>query len=82
MREWHTALNILNTFSKTMDVIFPECRTKIIGASSDGERKMTGGSQGVETRIQLVAASEFMRVWCSAHQLDLCMQAFYFPFPD
>ncbi|CAK9211415.1 unnamed protein product [Sphagnum troendelagicum] len=32
---------IFNTFAKAMDVLFPDWRETIIGASSDGEKKMT-----------------------------------------
>ena len=82
MHDGHKALNIFNTFSKAMDAIFLDWRKTIIGASSDGKRKMTGRNQGVVTRIQRVACDGFMRVWCGAHQLDLCMQAFYLAIPD
>ena len=54
----------------------------IIGASSDGKKKMTGRRQGMITRIQRIAKPGFMRVWCGAHQLDLCMQLFYLATPD
>jgi hypothetical protein len=43
---------------------------------------MTGHNQGVITRILRVAKPGFMRVWCAAHQLDLCMQSFYLAIPD
>lgn len=90
VHERHTGESILNTFEKAMDAIFakamdaivPDWQKTIVGASSDGEKKMTGCHQGVITRIQRVARSGFMRVWCGAHQLDLCMQSFYLAIPD
>eukprot|EP00171_Calliarthron_tuberculosum_P001131 IDg1131t1 len=78
----HTGQSIFNTFSKAMDALFSDWRKTIVGASSDGEKKMTGRHQGVITRIQRVARAGFMRIWCGAHQLDLCMQSFYLAIPD
>jgi hypothetical protein len=75
-----TGETIFNTFAKAMDALFPDWRETTTGASSDGEKK-TGRHQGVITRIHRVAKPGFMRVWCGAHQLDLCMQSFYLPFP-
>ena len=43
---------------------------------------MTGKHQGVITEIQRIAKPGFMRVWCGAHQLDLCMQSFYLAIPE
>ncbi|KAH9576038.1 hypothetical protein CY35_01G142300 [Sphagnum magellanicum] len=80
--ERHTGEIIFNTFAKAMDALFLDWRETIIGASSDGEKKMTGRHQGVITRIHRVAKPGFMRVWCRAHQLDLCMQSFYLAIPD
>jgi hypothetical protein len=82
VHERHTCEIIFNTFAKAMDALFPDWRETIIGASSDGEKKMTGRHQGVITRIHHVAKPGFMRVWCGAHQLDLCMQSFYLAIPD
>jgi hypothetical protein len=65
-----------------MDTLFPDWRETITGASSDGEKKMTGRHQGVITRIHRVANPGFMRVWCGAHQLDLYMQSFYLAIPE
>lgn len=78
----HTGEIIFNTFARAMDALYSDWRETIIGASSDGEKKMTGRHQGVITRIQRVSKPGFMRVWCGAHQLDLCMQSFYLAIPD
>ena len=78
----HTGEIIFNTFAKAMDALYPDWPEKIIGGSSDGEKKMTGRHQGVITRLQRVSKPGFMRVWCGAHQLDLSMQSFYFAIPD
>jgi hypothetical protein len=43
---------------------------------------MAGRHQGVITRIHRVAKPGFMRVWCGAHQLDVCMLSFYLAIPD
>ena len=54
----------------------------IIEASSDVEKKMMGKHQGLITLIQRIAKPGLMRVWCGAHQLDLCMQPLYLVIPD
>jgi hypothetical protein len=82
VHERHTGDTIFNTFAKAMDALFPDWRETITGASWDGKKKMTGRHQGVITRIYRVAKPGFMRVWCGAHQLDLCMQSFYLAIPD
>ena len=82
VHERHTGAIIFDTFAKAMDALYLDWRKKIIGASTDGEKKMTGRHQGVVTRIQRVAHPGFMRIWCGAHQLDLCMQSFYLAIPE
>jgi hypothetical protein len=82
VHERHTGETIFNTFAKAMDALFLDWRETITGVSSDGEKKVTGRHQGVITRIHRVAKPGFMRVWCGAHQLDLCMQSFYLAIPD
>jgi len=42
VHEQHTGKIIFNTFAKAMDALFPDWRKTIIGASLDGEKKMTG----------------------------------------
>jgi hypothetical protein len=82
VHERNTGETIFNAFAKAMDALFPDWREAITGASSGGEKKMTGWHQGEITRIHRVAKPGFMRVWCGAHQLDLCMQSFYLAIPD
>lgn len=82
VNDWHTGEAIFNRFSKLMDDLSSDWRGKIIGASSDGKKNITGQYQGVFTWIELVAKLGFMRVSCSAHQLDFCVQLFYVDFQD
>jgi hypothetical protein len=82
VHERHTGETIFNKFAKAMDALFPDWRETINGASSDGEKKMTGRHQGVITRMHRVAKPGFMHVWCRALQLYLCMQSFYLAIPD
>jgi hypothetical protein len=70
VHERHLGETIFNTFAKAMDVPVPDWRETITGASSDGEKKMTGRHHGLITWIHRVAKPGFMRVWCGAHQLD------------
>eukprot|EP00171_Calliarthron_tuberculosum_P003122 IDg3122t1 len=51
----HTAEVIFNTAAKAFDTLCSNWRDKIIGISTDGERKMTGRVSGVATRFQHVA---------------------------
>jgi hypothetical protein len=81
VHECHTRETTFNTFAKAMDALFPDWRETNTGASSDGEMKITGRHQGVITRIRRVAKPGFMRVWCGAHQLDLCARSFYLAIP-
>ena len=77
----HTGEIIFKSIAKAMGALYSDWSEIIIGASSDGEKKMTGKHQGVITRIQRIAKPGFMRVWCSTHHLDLCMQTFYLAIP-
>ena len=70
----HTGEIIFNTFAKVMDAFYSDWREVVIGASLDVENKMTGKHQVVITRKQCIAKPGFMRMWCGAHHLDLCMQ--------
>ena len=38
----HTGENIFNMFTKAIDALYSDWRDMVIGASSDGEKKMTG----------------------------------------
>ena len=51
---------IFNTFSKAMDALYSDWREMIIGASSYGEKKITGRHQGVIMRIQRIEKPGFM----------------------
>ena len=77
----HTGEIIFKTFAKEMGALYSDWHEIIIGAYSDGEKKMTGKHQEVIMRIQRISKPGFMRVWCGAHQLDLCMQTFYLAIP-
>ena len=78
----HTGEIIFNKFAKAMDALYSDWRKMIIGASSDGEKNMTGKHQGVITEIQRIAKPGFIGVWCGAHQLELCIQSLYLAIPN
>lgn len=65
-----------------MDALFWESRKKIIGAASNGERKMRRRPLGVMTWVQQVTNAGLMYVGFDTHQLELCMQAFSLAIPD
>ena len=56
----HTVEIIFNMFAKAMDALYSDWRKVIIGASLDGEKKMTRLHQVVITRIQRIAKLRFM----------------------
>lgn len=78
--ERHTAEAIFEALVKLLDVLCPDWRAVIVGISTDGERKMTGRTNGVATLVAKVAKPGFIRVWCGAHQLDLVLQDCYVHF--
>jgi hypothetical protein len=65
------------TLKKVMDVLFKGLSRRIIAASTDGARSMTGGSRGLETRLQRICSPGLIRVWCGLHQLDQVMQRIF-----
>ena len=70
----HTGLAMFEMFSKVFDVVCPLWKDKLIGCSTDGAANITGHLSGVVTRIQEVVRSNFVRVWCLLHQMDIVMQ--------
>ena len=64
-------------FSKVFDVVCPLWKDKLIGCSADGAASMIDHLSGVVTRIQEVVRSNFVRVWCLLHQMDIVMQKTY-----
>jgi hypothetical protein len=61
---------------KLFDVLCLEWRSKLLAASSGGAQNMTGRLVGVVSRLSkaINPASELIRIWCGAHQLDLVME--------
>jgi len=72
----HTGLNMFEHLSKVLDVLCPDWKHRLIGVTTDGASNMTGKNIGLVTRIQNVVLedSDFYRVWCGAHQLDLVVK--------
>ena len=75
--ERHTGENMYKTAEKAFDALHGNWKNKIVGISTDGEKKMTGQISGVATRFQEIAKPGFIRVWCGAHQLDIALQKVY-----
>ena len=74
MYESHTGYNMFDLTTKILDVLCPNWKDKIIGATTDGASNMTGCHVGMVTQIQQVAKPGFYCIWCAAHQLDLIVQ--------
>ena len=72
--EEHTGQYMFEVLSRLLSALQPSWQDKIVGVTTDGARAMTGVRRGVATRLERVAASGFMRVWCGAHQLDLSLK--------
>jgi hypothetical protein len=62
----------LDTVMTAMDVLW---KSKVVGISIDGASAMTGWSAGLASRVVEAASSECYRVWCMAHQFNLCVKA-------
>ena len=63
-----------------MTVLCPDWTKKIVGISTDGERKMTGRISGAQTLLQKTLAekgSQVVHIWCGLHQLDLVVKKAY-----
>lgn len=56
----HTVESVFNTLFRAMDALYSDWHKTIIGASSDGEKKMTGRHQSLITRIQREARPGFI----------------------
>ena len=73
----HTGLNMYEHIVKVIEIICPEWKQKLIGASTDGANSMTGRIQGTITRLLADVESGKYRIWCALHQVDLTMQEGY-----
>ncbi|KAH6569337.1 hypothetical protein BASA62_004956 [Batrachochytrium salamandrivorans] len=73
----HTGEAQFEMIYKLFDVLSPNWKQQLIGASSDEAPNMTGAVSGVITRLEQAALGGFYRVWCLLHQLDLPLQAAY-----
>ena len=49
----------------------------MLSIATDGEKKMTGHIQGVDTRFEQAALPGFFRIGSGLHQLHLVLQQFY-----
>ena len=75
--ESHTAAVIFDTVAKDIDVLCLLWKDIIISVLIDGKREMTGRISGVATRFQNAANTDFIHIWCGAHQLDIVLQSAY-----
>jgi hypothetical protein len=62
--------------AKFLGVIYPDWRIRLLGATSDGARNMTGPVEGTLSYLEssLLRVLSLIRVWCGGHQLDLVME--------
>lgn len=71
----HTGDTMFKMVAALFDELCPSWKTKLLSASTDGARNMTGRFAGAVTRLEQVALPGFVRIWCGAHQLDLIIQS-------
>lgn len=66
--KWHTTEVVLDRAEVAVDVLYPFCRYKIIGISTDRERHMIGRVTGIATWIEALAKdhSQSRVVRCSS----------------
>ena len=69
----HTGENMFATTCKFLGALHPLGKDTPIVVSSDGDRLMTGQTQGLLTQIYRVTNHGMICVWCGLHQLDLVM---------
>ena len=70
----HTGENVYLHICKFLDVVCPEWRSKLIGASADGAANMQGHISGTVTRFAdecTSPGSKLTRVWCVLHHMAL-----------
>lgn len=69
----HTGLYQFNCLANVLDVLCLPWKMSLICVTKNSARDMTGGIQGLVTRIRQVVSLGFLRVWCLLHQLDILM---------
>ena len=72
-----TSENMFATTCKFLDAMYPLWKENLIEVSSDGDRLMTGRTQGLLRRIDRVNNHVMIRIWCGLHQLNLVTQRVY-----
>ena len=70
----HTAQYVFSVVDKFLDAFYSPWRHKLVGLATDGENAMTGCHQGLVMRLEREASYSVLRVWCSAHQIDLVVK--------
>jgi hypothetical protein len=70
----HSGEEMFKLLSDSLSALDPDWKMKIVGITTDGAASMTGVRKGIVSRIQAVATKGLIRVWCSAHQLDLALK--------
>jgi hypothetical protein len=61
-------------FERTFNVLEPSWAKKLVGATTDGPRNMTGSHRGAVTFIERACLPGYYRAWRGLNQLDLVVQ--------
>lgn len=71
----HTAAAIFDTFSKTIDVIFPSWQNTVTTISTGGDWKMTGHLFRAKNSFDSVSKPGFINSWCNGYLPDIFLQS-------
>jgi hypothetical protein len=76
MFDRHTGRVMFDMVAKFLGFICPDWRIRLLGATSDGARNMTGRVEGTLSYLEssLLRELSLIRMWCGGHQLDLVME--------
>lgn len=75
--EMYTGKMVFEDCCQALDVFCPAWKKKIIRIYTDGEKKMTGHNEAVASPFQLLSKPNVICIWCSAQQLNICLQEAY-----
>jgi hypothetical protein len=63
--------HVFEEFSKLLDNIAPQWKSKMIGITTDGSSDMVGRFNGLQKRFDNACENKLFCVWCGCHQLEV-----------
>lgn len=77
MYERYTGENMFILVERFLHALCPEWKQKLISISTDGSSHTAGSQQELVSCVDRACLPGFYRAWCSAHHLDLVVQAIF-----